>query len=108
MTSKYDMILLGLALFAGTASAQVSRGRAPYLDPTLPVERRVEDLLARMTLEEKVGQMLCMWNARKQITDAKGRFDAAKAPKWFKVGIGRIERVSENRGARAEADYTNA
>ncbi|WP_307844685.1 glycoside hydrolase family 3 N-terminal domain-containing protein [Actinotalea solisilvae] len=31
---------------------------APYLDPSLPVARRVEDLLARMTLPEKVGQML--------------------------------------------------
>ncbi len=29
----------------------------PYLDARLPIERRVEDLLARMTLEEKVGQM---------------------------------------------------
>jgi beta-glucosidase len=28
-----------------------------YLDPTAPVEHRVEDLLSRMTLEEKVGQM---------------------------------------------------
>ncbi|WBB80954.1 glycoside hydrolase family 3 C-terminal domain-containing protein [Micromonospora sp. WMMD882] len=30
----------------------------PYLDPTLPVADRVADLLARMTLAEKVGQML--------------------------------------------------
>ncbi|WP_188150946.1 beta-glucosidase family protein [Teredinibacter waterburyi] len=29
-----------------------------YLDSSLPVEARVEDLLARMTLEEKVGQMV--------------------------------------------------
>jgi beta-glucosidase len=29
-----------------------------YLDPTLPVAARVADLLARMTLEEKVGQMM--------------------------------------------------
>jgi len=28
-----------------------------YLDPSQPIEKRVEDLLARMTLEEKVGQM---------------------------------------------------
>lgn len=28
-----------------------------YLDPSAPIESRVEDLLARMTLEEKVGQM---------------------------------------------------
>ncbi|MFF7455366.1 glycoside hydrolase family 3 protein [Kitasatospora sp. NPDC008115] len=30
----------------------------PYEDPRLPVEERVEDLLARMTLEEKAAQML--------------------------------------------------
>lgn len=30
----------------------------PYLDPTLPVADRVADLLARMTLPEKVGQMM--------------------------------------------------
>lgn len=30
----------------------------PYQDPKLPVETRVEDLLARMTPEEKVGQMM--------------------------------------------------
>ncbi|MFI5892910.1 glycoside hydrolase family 3 N-terminal domain-containing protein [Actinoplanes sp. NPDC051513] len=30
----------------------------PYRDPALPVEQRVDDLLARMTLPEKVGQML--------------------------------------------------
>lgn len=29
----------------------------PYLDPTLPIPERVEDLLSRMTVEEKVGQM---------------------------------------------------
>ena len=28
-----------------------------------------------MTLEEKVAQMLCLWNAKQQITDAQGRFD---------------------------------
>jgi len=30
----------------------------PYLDPTLPVAERVADLVARMTLPEKVGQMM--------------------------------------------------
>ncbi len=29
----------------------------PYLDPTLPIAQRVDDLLGRMTLAEKIGQM---------------------------------------------------
>lgn len=32
-------------------------GKELYRDPNAPVEQRVEDLLSRMTLEEKVGQM---------------------------------------------------
>jgi beta-glucosidase len=39
----------------------------PYRDPTLPVEQRLDDLLARMTLPEKVGQMLQL--------DARGDID---------------------------------
>jgi beta-glucosidase len=30
----------------------------PYKDPSLPIEKRVDDLVARMTLEEKVSQMM--------------------------------------------------
>ena len=30
----------------------------PYKNPDLPVEERIADLLGRMTLEEKVGQMM--------------------------------------------------
>jgi beta-glucosidase len=41
---------------AAAASAQSTAG-LPYRDASLPVEQRVADLLSRMTLEEKVGQM---------------------------------------------------
>ena len=30
-----------------------------YLDADAPVEARVEDLISRMTVNEKVGQLLC-------------------------------------------------
>jgi beta-glucosidase len=39
------------------ATVVVNANGLPYLDPGLPTERRVADLLRRMTLEEKVGQM---------------------------------------------------
>jgi len=39
------------------AALLCAQDKPPYLDSSQPLERRVEDLLARMTLEEKVGQM---------------------------------------------------
>lgn len=41
---------------------------APYTNPALPIPERVEDLLSRMTLEEKVGQMLQL-DARGDLED---------------------------------------
>jgi beta-glucosidase len=49
-------------LAAMSLSNRISPARAqgvmPYLDPGQPVETRVKDLLGRMTLEEKIGQMV--------------------------------------------------
>ncbi|MGP4029306.1 glycoside hydrolase family 3 protein [Actinomadura sp. 3N407] len=39
------------------AAPQAAPADAAYLNPRLPVSKRVDDLLDRMTLEEKVGQM---------------------------------------------------
>ncbi|WP_456826146.1 exo-beta-d-1,3/1,6-glucosidase [Cellulomonas sp. P5_E12] len=41
---------------------------APYQDPALPVAERVADLVGRMTLEEKVGQMMQL-NAKDGVED---------------------------------------
>src|SRR5262245_19022958 len=102
------LLMLCSLLPAAPPQGPTAPGRPDYLNPALPTARRIEDLLSRMTLEEKVAQMTCIWSAKRQITDAKGRFDAARAPKWFRVGIGRIERPSDGHGARAQAEFTNA
>jgi beta-glucosidase len=102
------LLVLCFFLPAGTVRGQTGETKPDYRNPALPTARRVEDLLARMTLEEKVAQMMCIWNAKRQITDAQGRFDPTRAPKWFRVGIGRIERPSDGHGARAQAEFTNA
>lgn len=49
-----------LTSFACLSTAQNSPPRVipPYLDATLPVPARVEDLLSRMTLEEKASQLV--------------------------------------------------
>ena len=42
---------------AANASAAKEPARPAYLDPSLPLEQRVNDLVSRITLEEKVAQM---------------------------------------------------
>lgn len=50
------MRLLVLALLCA-APVLAQQARPVYRDPKAPLEKRVEDLLRRMTIEEKIGQM---------------------------------------------------
>ncbi|MEU8121408.1 glycoside hydrolase family 3 N-terminal domain-containing protein [Spirillospora sp. NPDC049024] len=50
-------VLAALALAVHGAPVRAAAGPAPYLDPRLPVEDRVTDLLGRMSLADKLGQM---------------------------------------------------
>jgi beta-glucosidase len=52
--------LAGLAIAPSRLSAQATApsSNAPYLDPALPIEKRVDDLISRMTLEEKASQLV--------------------------------------------------
>ena len=63
----------------------------PYRDPSLPVADRAADLLARMSIEEKLGQLGSVWVF--QIADENG-FDAARAAPLLASGIGHVTRVS--------------
>jgi beta-glucosidase len=56
-----SLCLLALLLPGPPACAQTRAAdgaRPDYLNPSMPVERRVADLVSRMTLEEKVSQMM--------------------------------------------------
>ncbi len=50
----YGLCLLGMVC---TLSAKDKKGEALYKDAKAPIEKRVDDLLSRMTLEEKVMQL---------------------------------------------------
>jgi beta-glucosidase len=49
-----SLALLAVAIMQGTAEGSL----LPYKDASLPAARRVDDLMARMTVEEKIGQTL--------------------------------------------------
>ncbi len=100
-------VALVLAVSASTGHAQGARGH-PYQDRQRPIAQRVADLLSRMTLEEKVGQMLSVRASTSGLIAADGSFDSTRVTDWFRTGIGRIERPSDGHDARGEAEFTNA
>src|SRR5437588_6095668 len=60
MQARLSCLLIAAALCPHLLCAQNSipeQPRRAYLDPDLPFEKRVNDLVSRMTLEEKVSQM---------------------------------------------------
>ncbi len=137
MTLSPKPVRLALACLLATAAtgtviAQTRPARPAaaermlYKDASQPVAARVEDLLRRMTLEEKVAQMIGIWEKKGDIQDAQGNFSAAKAARAFPNGLGQITRPSDKRGvtvsnnaagvaanavnrtAQETADYINA
>jgi len=88
--------------------------RPDYKNPRLPVERRVADLLSRMTLEEKIAQLTCLWINRPEpspqtnFTLDRGEFSPAKASEVMKYGIGQIARQREQKDPRQGATFANA
>jgi len=61
-----------------------------YKDPSQPVERRVDDLLGQMTLEEKVAQLGSHWSY--ELMGPQGP-DPQKLSALLGQGIGEITRV---------------
>jgi beta-glucosidase len=115
------------ALPSAPALTAPARAERPlYKDSAQPVEKRVEDLLARMTLDEKVAQLVTIWEQKGRIQTPEGAFAPDKASAVFPDGLGQIARPSDKRGvtvsnaaagaaagsvnrdARNTAEYVNA
>ena len=83
-------------------------GQQPaFRDPQLPVQERVEDLLERMTLDEKVAQLGSVWVF--QLLE-HNVLSPAKAHELLRSGLGHVTRVSgaSNLSAQAAARVANA
>ena len=87
-----------------------------YKNASADVQDRVEDLLSRMTLEEKIMQVQCYWNKKRSLIDSSGLFQKDSANIYLKNGIGQIGRPSEGingggklgRTPKENAIFTNA
>jgi beta-glucosidase len=115
LRSFFTLTLL-IAVVASTPSNKArSQEQIPgYKNARLSVEQRVADLLSRMTLEEKIAQLTCLWVNRPQknaLTDFatdRGDFAPEKATQVMKYGIGQIARQREQKGPRDGAVFANA
>jgi beta-glucosidase len=101
------LVALGVGVvFAGGILAGNRAPAAPATPPNKPiyknvgagVEARVQDLLARMTLEEKVAQMQSIWEDKRDVFDAKLELDPKKMAQKFPDGIGQFARPSDATG----------
>jgi hypothetical protein len=78
------------ALYASLAAQTSAPGsRAAYLNPDLPLNIRVDDLVSRMTLEEKASQLV---NQSREI------------PRLKSSGVRLVERGTARSGARGSSD----
>jgi beta-glucosidase len=84
-----------LALAAGPATW--AAGSPVYKVAAAPIPLRVADLMARMTLDEKVAQIRTAWAAKADMIEGLA-FDPAKATAAFPDGIGHVTRPSDKRG----------
>jgi beta-glucosidase len=91
---------LGLGIAAAGPAPAVQEPPL-YKDPNAPVEARVEDLLGRMTLEEKVAQMLSIWDAKTEVFDAKLELDPRKMAQKYPNGVGQFARPSDAIGPKS-------
>jgi hypothetical protein len=114
MGTKVAASLLVCLLLPSACVGWFDRGQPPYKDANLPVDVRVDDLLSRMTLEEKVAQLLCNWpqaadpeHIGKGIIDDAGCFNPEGARKVLAHGIGQIARPSEAKDVAATVRFIN-
>lgn len=98
--------LLSAVLGLGVAFA--ASAQQPYQNASLPTEQRVEDLLSRMTLEEKVAQLQTVWQKRRTLEDKELQFLPEKAKELIPLGIGHIGRPSEFKTPQQTAEFNNA
>jgi Fibronectin type III-like domain len=66
-----------------------------YRDPNASVEERVENLLALMTLDEKLAQLSCLWSTAFVST---GTFDPNTVAEKMPHGIGQVTRIGASAG----------
>ncbi len=91
---------------------EVQEDALDFKNPKLAVKDRVADLVKRMTLEEKIAQMMCIWGLKQTMLFGEdGNLDTKRLGSNLKNGIGQIGRLSDSGGGlnpKDMAEMSNA
>lgn len=93
--------------------------RPLYRDPTATIAERVADLLPRMTLDEKVAQVITLWDGKGALLDERRQLVPERLAAAYPHGIGQVARPADSkgegvnsavngRGVRATVELVNA
>ncbi len=91
--------LVGAQVFGAAAEAPAVAGDTVYKNPSAPVEARIEDLVARMNIDEKIAQITTIWDDKAAVMNDELAFDLVKARVRLPHGIGQFARPNDARGA---------
>lgn len=91
------MFLASAAVTLPVAALARPLGREVYRDRSAPIPDRVRDLLGRMTLEEKVAQMRCLWMTKAKLIEGDA-FSPTKASAILAAGIGQLAMPNDTVG----------
>lgn len=107
----YSITFRRLAISIAMAVALVSAACSPaeqhtqdysdppiYKDSSAAVEDRVDDLLGRMTIDEKIAQIVTIWSDKPSLFDANLQFDLEKTRQRIPHGLGQFGRPSDADG----------
>ncbi|MEL6869164.1 MAG: glycoside hydrolase family 3 N-terminal domain-containing protein [Pseudomonadota bacterium] len=104
LASQLASLMLASQLITGVVLADDATtivDSPAYRDATRAAQVRTADLLARMTLDEKLAQVSCIWLQKENILSADGSFSAQKMAASFPHGIGCIARPQDRVGLDA-------
>ena len=96
-TTKALLLCICVA-FSNTSLAQL------YKDASQPTDQRIKDLLSRMTIDEKVAQMVCVWQSKSEFLDKQGNLLPKALKKAHPHGLGCIARPQDTVGLGPAAE----